>query len=44
VKELVEQRAQCRVVELPAARRGQEVVAADERDDLGDPREPLGEQ
>jgi hypothetical protein len=44
VEELVEQRAERRVVELATARRGQEVVAADERDDLGDPREPLGEQ
>src|ERR1700730_2430371 len=44
VEELVDQRPERAVVELASARRGQEVVAADEHDDLVDAREPRGEQ
>src|SRR5262245_64856417 len=44
VEELVEERPQFGVIELTPARRGEEVVAADEGDDLGHPREPRGEE
>src|SRR6059036_2845717 len=43
VEELVEQRAEPGIIELPAGRRGEQVVAADQRDDLRDARKPLGE-
>jgi len=44
VEELVDQRPERGVVELAAARRGQEIVAADEHDDLVHPRKPRGQQ
>src|SRR6185503_3883965 len=40
VQEFIDQRPERDVVELAPARGGQEVVAADEHDDLGHPREP----
>ena len=44
VHHLVDERPEFRVVELASGGRGEEVVTADERDDLGHTRHPLGEQ